>query len=100
MRWFIEQVFRLSKNKGFQIEGSQLENGWAVRKLTVLLLQNVLRVMEMLIAYNSTTEEENVRLIFSEQEVDCLKKLNNKNEGKTQKLKNLTNKQVYNGLHG
>jgi hypothetical protein len=88
MRWFIEQVFRLLKNKGFQIEDSQLENGWAVRKLTVLLLQNVLRVMQMLIAYNSTTEEENIGLVFSEQEVDCLKKLNNKYEGKTQKLKN------------
>lgn len=88
MRWFIEQVFRLLKNKGFQIEDSQLENGWALRKLTILLLQNVLRIMQMLIAYNSTTEEEDIGLVFSEQEVDCLKKLNNKYQGKTEKLKN------------
>lgn len=88
MRWFIEQVFRLLKNKGFQIEDSQLENGWALRKLTILLLQNVLRVMQMLIAYNSTTEEEDIGLVFSEQEVDCLIKLNKRYEGKTEKLKN------------
>ena len=44
--------------------------------------------MQMLIAYNGTTEEEDIGLVFSEQEVDCLKKLNNKYEGKTQKLKN------------
>jgi hypothetical protein len=88
MRWFIEQVFRLLKNKGFQIEDSQLENGWALRKLTILLLQSVLRVMQMLIAYNSTTEEEDIGLVFSEQEVDCLVKLNKRYEGRTEKLKN------------
>lgn len=88
MRWFIEQVFRLLKNKGFQIEDSQLENGWALRKLTILLLQNVLRVMQMLVAYNSTTEQEDIGLVFSEQEVDCLIKLNKRYQGKTEKLKN------------
>lgn len=88
MRWFVEQVFRLLKNKGFQIEDSQLENGWAIRKLTILLLQNVLRVMQMLVAYNSTNEEQDIGLVFSEQEVDCLIKLNKRYEGKTEKLKN------------
>lgn len=88
MRWFIEQVFRLLKNKGFQIEDSQLENGWALRKLTILLLQNVLRIMQMLIAYGSSSEEEDAGLVFSEQEVDCLRVLNNRCEGKTKKMKN------------
>ncbi|CAF3416020.1 unnamed protein product [Rotaria socialis] len=88
MRWFIEQVFRLLKNKGYQIEKSELETGWALRKLTILLLQNVLKVMQMLIAYNGTSEEEDAGLIFNESEIECLMKLNIKSQGKTEKLKN------------
>jgi hypothetical protein len=88
MRWFIEQVFRLLKNKGYRIENSELETGWALRKLTILLLQNVLRVMQMLLAYNSTSEKEDAELVFSEPEIECLTKLNKRYEGKTEKLKN------------
>ncbi|OYU83998.1 MAG: IS4 family transposase [Flavobacterium sp. BFFFF2] len=91
MRWFIEQVFRLLKNKGFQIEDSQLEQGWALRKLTVLMLQNILRIMQMLIAYNSP-EEQDASIAFSQSELECLDKLNKRYEGKTEKLKNSYNK--------
>jgi transposase len=88
MRWFIEQVFRLLKNKGYKIENSELGTGWVLRKLTILLLQNVLRVMQMLIAYNSTSEKEDAGLIFTESEIECLTRLNIKHQGKTEKLKN------------
>jgi hypothetical protein len=88
MRWFVEQVFRLLKNKGYQIENSELGTGWALRKLTLLLLQNVLRVMQMLLAYSSTSEEEDAGLAFTSPEIECLTLLNIRNEGKTQKLKN------------
>lgn len=88
MRWFIEQVFRLLKNKGYRIENSELETGWALRKLTILLLQNVLKVMQMLIAYNGTSEEEAAGLVFNESEIECLIKLNIRCQGKTSKLKN------------
>lgn len=87
-RWFIEQVFRLLKNKGFRIEESELGTGWALRKLTILLLQNILRVMQMLIAYEGTTEEEDAGMVFNEDEKCCLEKLNTKYQGKTEKLKN------------
>jgi len=33
-RWHIEQIHRLLKTDGFRIERSQLEQGWAIRKLT------------------------------------------------------------------
>lgn len=90
MRWFIEEVFRLLKNKGYKIEDSQLETGWALRKLTIMLLHNILKVMQMLIAYESS-EEQDVGLVFTEQEIECLVKLNKRTEGKTNKLKNPNN---------
>ena len=91
MRWFIEEGFRLLKNKGYKIENNQLENGYALRKLTVLLLHNVLRVMQMLIAYQST-EEQDAAIAFTENEISCLNIVSKKYEGKTEKLKN-THKQ-------
>ena len=87
-RWFIEQVFRLLKNKGYKIENSEIEIGWALRKLTILVLQNVLKVMQMLIAYKGTTEKEDSGLTFNESEKECLTKLNERYQGKTDKLKN------------
>lgn len=87
MRWYIEEVFRLLKNKGYKIEDSQIENGWALRKLTILLLHNILRVMQMLLAYNRA-EKQDAALSFTEDEITCLEKVGRKKEGKTEKLKN------------
>lgn len=86
-RWLIEQVFRLMKNKGFKIEDSELETGWAIRKLTVMMLQAVLRICQMMIAYGEE-ESQPITEVFGEKEVQCLEKLNKKLEGKTKKLKN------------
>jgi hypothetical protein len=44
-RWYIEQVHRLLKTEGFRIERSQLEQGWAIRKLTLLAMMATLRIM-------------------------------------------------------
>src|SRR4029079_2741442 len=57
-------------------------------KLTIMLLHNILRVMQMLIAYNGTTEEEDAGLVFNEEEGECLSLLTKRYEGKTEKLKN------------
>ncbi|MBZ9632682.1 IS4 family transposase, partial [Salegentibacter sp. LM13S] len=35
-RWYIEQLFRLLKKQGFGIEETELESGWAIRKLVVM----------------------------------------------------------------
>lgn len=86
-RWFIEEVFRLLKNKGYKIEDSQIETGWALRKLTIMLLHTILRVMQMLVAYGSS-EEHDAKLSFTEDEIICLTKACKREEGKTKKLKN------------
>jgi hypothetical protein len=54
-------------------------------------MQNVLRVMQMLIAYYSTSEKEDAGLVFIEPEIECLTKLNMRHESKTEKLKPPTN---------
>ena len=50
-RWYIEQLFRLLKKQGFRIEDTQLLTGWAIRKLTALVLNAALRVMQIYMAY-------------------------------------------------
>jgi len=89
-RWFIEELFRMLKKEGFNIEGSELETGWSIRKLTVLLLDTIVKLMQMHIAYNEP-EEANVPdadLLFSQQEQECLAAVNKTMEGKTEALKN------------
>lgn len=89
-RWFIEELFRMLKKEGFNIEGSELETGWSIRKLTVMLLDTVLKLMQMHIAYNEP-EEANVPdadLLFSQEEQACLTALKKTMEGKTEALKN------------
>lgn len=94
-RWFIEEVFRLLKKKGYRIEDSQLETGWAIRKLTIVLLHTILRVMQMLVAYGST-EEQDAGIAFDNEEIECLKRVNIKYQGKTEKLRNPHNELTLN----
>ena len=70
-RWYIEQVFRLLKKKGFAIESSELSSGWGIRKLTLLLLNNILRLMQLLMAYDNE-EAQSTEEVFSEREIECL----------------------------
>ncbi|HCN84553.1 MAG TPA: IS4 family transposase [Sphingobacteriaceae bacterium] len=89
-RWFIEELFRMLKKEGFNIEGSELETGWSIRKLTVMLMDTIMKLMQMHVAYNEP-EEANVPhsdLLFSKQEQQCLTALNITTEGKTEALKN------------
>ncbi len=83
-RWYIEQVFRLLKKQGFKIEESELTSGWAIRKLTILLLNNVLRVMQLLLAYGKE-ESQPINEVFCSEEITCLKGLSKKmKQSKTQ----------------
>lgn len=86
-RWYIEQLFRLLKKQGFRIEQSELGTGWAIRKLTVLLLNNLLRVMQVLLAYDNE-ESQPVTEVFSNEEIECLKELEKKLEQKKTQVQN------------
>jgi len=86
-RWYIEQLFRLLKRQGFKIENSELTTGWAIRKLTVLLLNNILRVMQLLMAYDNE-ESQAIEEVFSKQEIKCLKMLGRQFEREKTKVIN------------
>ena len=75
-RWYIEQLHRLLKTEGFRIESSELESGYSIRKLTLLCLIAALKILQMMVA-NISTEDQNINLIFNEEEVACLEKIEN-----------------------
>jgi hypothetical protein len=92
LRWYIEQLFRLLKKKGFKIESSELETGWAIRKLTVMALNSSLKVMQMLLAHNNE-ESQPIEQVFNKDEIRCLEQINNTLQGETEKSKNKNNPQ-------
>jgi len=87
-RWIIEEVFRILKKEGFNIEASELSQGKAIRKLCLLMLETIIKLFVMQIAYAMPEEEMNPQSCFSEQEIECMEHQMEQLEGKTEKLKN------------
>ncbi len=87
-RWLIEQIFRLLKHKGFNIEASELEEGWAIRKLGVLMLSSILKIIQMRLAYEDESDGQNIEEVFTKTEQQCLDDSNRKLSGKTKKQSN------------
>ena len=86
-RWYIEQLFRLLKKQGFQIEDSPLETGWAIRKLFILVLNTALRVMQLYLAYGKEDSQE-ISEVFDHQEIHCLTAIEKNHLPKTNKTSN------------
>ncbi|MBZ9630082.1 IS4 family transposase, partial [Salegentibacter sp. LM13S] len=87
-RWYIEQLFRLLKKQGFGIEETELESGWAIRKLVVMQITALLKILQMNIAYARPEGGQPITEVFDDQQIGVLKVLNTKIQGKTLKLKN------------
>jgi len=86
-RWYIEQVFRLLKKQGVNIEESELTSGWAIRKLTILFLNNILRIIQLLLAYGKEKSQP-IKEVFTSEEIVCLKVLASKMEQKETQVQN------------
>jgi hypothetical protein len=86
-RWYIEQLHRLIKKQGYQIESSELENGWGIRKLFVMVLNTALRVMQLYLAYDRE-ESQPTAEVFNEEEIRCLEMIEKKHIIKTEKINN------------
>ena len=91
VRWFIEQLFRMLKKQGFGIEESEMESGWAMRKLVIMQMTVILKIFQMQIAYSQPEEGQLIMDIFSEEEIEILKIINQKYQGRTAKLQNQNN---------
>ncbi|NII28698.1 IS4 family transposase [Pseudoflavitalea sp. X16] len=87
-RWMIEEVFRVLKKEGFHIEGSELESGWAIRKLSLMIMDTVIKLFQMQYAYSLPEEEMEAAVSFTEAEISCLQSLNTRLEGSTDKQSN------------
>lgn len=86
-RWLIEEVFRIVKKEGFDIEASELTQGKAVRKLCLLILETIIKLFIMQSAYDSE-QDLPASVCFSTEEQACMELQMPELEGKTQKLKN------------
>ena len=88
-RWMIEEVFRIMKKEGFDVEASELGCGTSIKKLCLLVLDAIVKLFQMNIAY-MTDEEDQIpdTLCFEEEQIECLQMQNTKLEGKTEKQKN------------
>jgi len=87
LRWLIEDFFRLLKKKGFDLESSELETGYGLRKLGLFTMQAATKVMQL-----RQARDQDVRIgtetVFDENERECLQSLLPMLEGNTDKLKN------------
>ena len=90
-RWIIEEVFRILKREGFNIETSELSQGKAIRKLCLMMLETIIKLFIMQIAYD-ITEETEPRSCINEEEIECLEMQIRQLEGRTEKLKNQYNR--------
>ncbi|TRX03762.1 hypothetical protein [Flavobacterium gawalongense] len=65
------------------IEASELSQGKAIRKLTLMMLETIIKLFIMQIAY-ATEKETEPRSCFSEKEIECLEFQIQRLEGKTE----------------
>jgi len=87
-RWYIEELFRILKTDGLNIESSQLETGLALKKLMLFCLQAALQIMIIKIAYDQKREDCSALIAFTDKQIQFLKILQPTLEGKTDKQKN------------
>jgi Transposase DDE domain len=86
-RWTIEQVFRVMKSQGFDLEESQIETPEAMAKLALVVLIAALRTLQLVNARSGATGQK-LADAMDEAAEPLVEILTRKLEGKTVKLKN------------
>ncbi len=86
-RWNIEQVFRLLKHQGLNVEMLDLESGKSLIQITLLALLTVSKILLLHLASKQEAPLERAQT-FQDEEIRCMQALHQKYEGKTLKQKN------------
>lgn len=86
-RWFIEQLFRLLKSQGLNMEHSTLTTYEGLGKLSLMALDAAIKILQLLIARDAAAPVD-ITNVFSGEEVEFIKTIAPTLEGKTDKLKN------------
>jgi hypothetical protein len=84
--WVIE-VFRILKKEGFNIEASELAQGKSIRKLCLMMMETIVKLFIMQIAY-SPEEEIPPSCCFSTEQTQCMELQIPQLKGNTEKLNN------------
>lgn len=86
-RWNAEQIFRLSKRQGLNIEQSDLETGYAIIKMALLA---ILAASKIILLHQASKQEQAVPMekTFNQEQRKCLATLVKTLEGKTPKQQN------------
>lgn len=85
-RWHIEQIFRLTKQKGFNLEESQLERAAPLKNLIAFTFIAASRVYRMVLGRNN--ENRMGSDLFEQSEMEVIERLSPKLEGRTERSKN------------
>jgi Transposase DDE domain len=88
LRWCIEQVFRVVKSQGLDLEESLMADGEALERLAAAALIAAVRVMQLVHGRGEAGREQTATSVFTSAEITVLHALTEKLEGKTAKQKN------------
>ena len=86
-RWIIEQLFRLMKTQGLQLEDSQIETADRLIKLAAVAAKAAAITLQLVQARDGRVKES-AAMSFSPQEIPVLEAVNTQIEGKTALQKN------------
>jgi hypothetical protein len=87
-RWTIEEVFKILKKEGYNIEASELEYAASIRKLSLMIMEVVIKLFLMRLAYADPEIEIHADACFTIEEQEFMEQQIIKLEGKTEKQKN------------
>ena len=87
-RWYIETLFRVLKSQGLGLEQSELEDGAALRRLTLLSLPAALNIMQLWLVQKEAPKHTSLPSNYDQQQLKCLEQLNKQLQGNTEKLSN------------
>lgn len=87
-RWIIEEVFKILKKEGYNIESSELEYALSVKKMCLLIMETTIKLFLMRLAYAEPEIDISADACFTNEEQQFLEHQITHLEGKTSKQKN------------